>query len=88
MNAWAWLTAYVVGFGLLQVLLYQYVQTTDPTPESTPERTAGAVNGSGSRAGDDPTRHEESVVRCRHCGAANESHLMLRYCGTCTESLR
>ncbi|WP_135305245.1 DUF7577 domain-containing protein [Haloarcula amylovorans] len=85
MNVWAWLTAYVVGFGLLQVLLYQYVQTTDPTPE----RAAGAVNGAGSSAGGDPTRYdEESVVHCRHCGAANESHLMLRYCGTCTESLR
>ena len=35
MQAWAWLVAYVVGFGLLQVALYRYFHRSEPTPETT-----------------------------------------------------
>ncbi|WP_254272983.1 DUF7577 domain-containing protein [Haloarcula marina] len=84
METWVWLTGYVVGFGLLQVLLYRYFQRREPTPETT----AGGFDR-GDAGGRSVSRPEtDVVVNCEACGAANESHRMIRYCGECTASLR
>ncbi|WP_276273176.1 DUF7577 domain-containing protein [Haloarcula litorea] len=87
METWIWLTAYVVGFGLLQVLLYRYVRRRDPSPETTAggaERAdAGGQTTTPESAGD-----AAGAVTCRHCGAENEAHAMVNYCRACAESLR
>ena len=82
MQPWVWLTAYVLGFGLLQVLLYRHFSGQTASPEPTERRAARADGGRRltSEAGD--------TVACGHCGAVNESHRMIRYCGACAGSLR
>ena len=82
MQPWMWLTAYVLGFGLLQVMLYRYFSGQTQTPESTSSPVARADGG--QRIVTDAT----DTVACGHCGAVNESHSMIRYCGACAESLR
>ncbi|MBX0322735.1 hypothetical protein EGH21_06795 [Halomicroarcula sp. F13] len=82
METWVWLTAYVVGFGLLQVLLYRYFRRGDPSPETT-EGRVDRTGGPGPQAPD-----SQGVVHCDHCGTDNEAHRMVRYCRSCTESLR
>ena len=82
MQPWVWLTAYVLGFGLLQVLLYRHFSAGTPTAEPTESRAARADGGRQVATGTTDT------VVCGHCGAVNESHRMIRYCGTCAESLR
>jgi len=82
MEAWVWLIAYVAGFGLLQVVLYRRFK----------QRTATATEGSNERppAGGRrlaPTEETEAVP-CQHCGTVNEVHPAVRYCRTCTESIR
>jgi len=80
MQPWAWLTAYVVGFGLLQVLLYR--RFNQQSPKTTEGRAARASGGRTL----EPETAESSP--CQHCGTVNEAHRMVRYCRECTESLR
>jgi len=80
MESWGWLVAYVVGFGLLQVVLYQYVQRRDPSPEPT----GGRRRGTGGSA----TAADTEFVRCDDCGTRNRQLARVRYCRECTGSLR
>jgi hypothetical protein len=85
METWAWLVAYVVGFGLLQLLLYRYFQREDPAPDVTPgpvERGGqSAIDGANGPATD-------GGVQCPHCGTVNEDGAMYSYCRECALSLR
>jgi ribosomal protein L32 len=82
MQPWVWLTAYVLGFGLLQVMLYRHFSGGTPATETTEGR---ATRADGGRAlGAETT----DSVTCPHCGTTNESHRMIRYCGSCARSLR
>jgi hypothetical protein len=83
MDGWGWLIAYVVGFGLLQLLLYRYLQRRGPTANSTAGR--GASGGTGSAQSASAT---EAGVRCESCGTVNEADGMIRYCRSCAESLQ
>lgn len=85
METWAWLLAYVLGFGLLQVALYRYLSNDRGTPDR-------ASSGATERAG---RAHEESGqspagdrVRCQHCGATNASQPTIRYCRECTNPIQ
>ena len=82
MQMWVWLTAYVAGFGLLQVLLYRHFSQRTPTIQST----EGQVDRSGG--GPAVVTEATETVPCQHCGAVNEVHPMVRYCRTCAESIR
>ncbi|WP_324664777.1 DUF7577 domain-containing protein [Haloarcula sediminis] len=82
MQPWVWLTAYVLGFGLLQVLLYRHFSGRPASPQPPEERVTRADGG--RQVGAEMT----DTVVCGHCGAVNESHSMIRYCGACAESLR
>ena len=84
MQAWAWLVAYVVGFGLLQVALYRYFRRSEPTPKTT----EGRVDRGGTSAPPSLDTGPETIQPCEHCGTANESHRMIRYCRDCAEPLR
>jgi len=77
-----WLTAYVFGFGLLQVMIYRYFSTQTPAPESAEGPIARADGGQ------QVITNATDTIPCGHCGAVNESHRMIRYCGACAESLR
>jgi len=82
MQPWVWLAAYVLGFGLLQVVLYRHFSRT-PSPEPTNNRVARTDGGRRVA-----TETADDIVTCTHCGAVNESHKMIRYCGSCAQSLR
>jgi len=83
MGVLVWLIAYVVGFGLLQLLLYRYFQGDDPSPDTTPS----PVEGSASVAVD--TQHGETTgIHCRECGTHNDSDSMYVYCRECASRLR
>ncbi|MFB6297264.1 MAG: hypothetical protein ABEH56_01955 [Salinirussus sp.] len=82
MPAWVWLVVYIVGFGLLQVLLYRYLRSDSPRERTAPMR------------GDRPSVQLESPpdgvdsddgVHCSHCGAYNESGYS--YCRQCATGL-
>jgi len=82
MAPWVWLTAYVLGFGLLQIVLYRRFGRQTPSPETTEGRVRRADGGR--------TVAPESAdtVTCPHCGTVNETHQMIRYCSACADSLR
>ncbi|MDS0260011.1 hypothetical protein NDI56_11460 [Haloarcula sp. S1CR25-12] len=82
MQPWVWLTAYVLGFGLLQVVLYRHFSRQSPSPETTEGRVTRADGGRTVAA------EAAATVTCQHCGTENESHRMIRYCSACAESLR
>ncbi|MDS0282374.1 DUF7577 domain-containing protein [Haloarcula onubensis] len=82
MQPWVWLAAYVLGFGLLQVLLYRHF--SGQTASTEPARGSAARPDGGRRV----VTESGDTVACRHCGAVNESQRMIRYCGACAESLR
>jgi len=87
MEAWVWLTAYVAGFGLLQLLLYRHFRQRRT---ATPERGDHHVGGRTTPTGDTdatPTNDADTAA-CQHCGTVNERHSMVRYCRSCAESLR
>ncbi len=82
MDALGWLIAYVVGFGLLQLLLYRYFQREDPSPDATPRMDrsrAAAVEG-----GEEPAT---DGVYCDNCGAHNEAAATYSYCRECVSLL-
>ncbi|MFC7074916.1 DUF7577 domain-containing protein [Haloarcula halophila] len=87
MQLWGWLIAYVVTFGLVQLLLYHYFQhrgTSSESPESTP---AGAGHGSAPVEPEGGSVSGE-VVPCPECGTRNDGHRMIRYCRSCAASLQ
>ena len=89
METWGWLVAYVVGFGLVQLLLYRHFQRDDPSPDVTPGSTDGSARLSAERSPRQPADDDESDgVTCRHCGAVNESDGAFTYCEECVRPLR
>ena len=89
MEAWAWLAAYLIGFALLQLVLYRYFQRGESTHDAE-AREPGYKRLEGAAAGadvDDDADHEDAVV-CQQCGAFNERDGMFSYCRECAEPLR
>jgi len=82
MQPWTWLAAYVVGFGLLQVLLYRRFRQQTPTSNGAAGPTDPQGGSRLASTGPDAT------TACRHCETVNEHHSMVRYCRTCAEPLR
>ncbi len=86
MNAWGWLLAYVLGFGLLQLLLYRYFRGDEPSVEAAPNPVDSGTSG---RPVDEPRADpEEGVVRCGDCGARNDADGGYTYCRECASALR
>lgn len=91
MEVWAWILAYVVGFSLLQLLVYRYFRDSEPSVE-------GAQPESGERysAAVDHLEHDQSGqqvadddgVYCQHCGAFNRTEATFRYCKRCVTPLQ
>ena len=85
MEVWSWLLAYVVGFALIQLLLYRYFQRDDPSPDATPGGTDGSARRSLEQSSEAST---EAGARCPHCGAVNEHETTVAYCKECIRPLR
>ncbi|MFB6075303.1 MAG: hypothetical protein ABEJ89_09840 [Haloarculaceae archaeon] len=88
MDAWAWLLAYVVGFGLLQLLLFRYFRGEEPSLEASPNPVERPAAAAGEQPREPPEPEEEGVVRCEHCGALNDAEGGYTYCRECVRPLR
>lgn len=84
MDPWVWLAAYLLGFGLLQVLLYRYFRREIPRGEAT---TPASVEHPGPRAAAGGEVGEETGARCPHCGADNEPDPAYTFCRECLSPL-
>jgi hypothetical protein len=89
MEAWAWLAAYLIGFALLQLVLYRYFQRGESTHDAE-TREPGYKRIEGSAATSEIGTHggDEDTVVCQQCGTANERDGMFSYCRECAEPLR
>jgi hypothetical protein len=86
MEIWAWLLAYVLGFGLLQLFLYRYFSRKQGALDgATPPGTEGARRAPPDHDGEDSG---DGALRCQHCGAANENEASFTYCRECASPLR
>jgi hypothetical protein len=102
MEAWAWLAVYLVGFALLQLVLYRYFrkrrsgdQPAGPDGRHGARADAGRdsqYNPASERAdpGGDGRRSGDGAdgVHCGHCGALNEDGSTYTYCRQCARPLR
>ena len=85
METWGWLIAYVVGFGLLQLLLYRYFQRDDPSPDVTP----GPGDQSARRSLEQSREPSSDDGRyCYHCGTLNGNEQPFAYCKECVRPLQ
>jgi membrane protein implicated in regulation of membrane protease activity len=84
MSTWVWLVVYLVGFALLQVLLYRYFQDSrggQTAPRSSEPEGARAPVERATERDSDP----RGGVSCPHCGTLNEAGYA--YCRECAEQL-
>ena len=84
METWGWLVLYVVGFGLVQLLLYRHFQRDDASPDVTPPADRAARRSLDRSA---PSADEEGI-HCHHCGTYNEPEPTFSYCKECVRPLR
>ena len=85
MEVWAWLLAYVLGFGLLQLFLYRYFSREQGTFDGA---TPGGTDGARRPATDHGDSEGEGAVRCQHCGAPNQNDAQYTYCRQCASPLQ
>lgn len=84
MGVWGWIVLYVLLFALLQFLLYRYLHDEDSTPlHSSPARLD--ITGLEEGASEEYDAERSDQLRCRHCGATNESGY--RFCRNCISQL-
>lgn len=100
MSPWGWILVYLVGFTLLQLLLFRYFSdgrafggaslgSGETSAPQSPEQ-GQTVRESGRpvvRDGDVPSAAEDGV-RCHQCGAHNADEQMYTYCQECLAQLR
>lgn len=83
MELWGWIIAYVVGFAILQLVVYRYLRNgedTDLLQTTPPNRESARPDETGER-GNDATR------RCSNCGARNDPDGPFTYCRRCARRL-
>lgn len=80
MDPWAWIGAYVVGFALLQLLVYRYIghktgwTTTPAAPDASKAPAVGPESGG-------------ETLTCGDCGAVNAREPGYRFCRECSSQL-
>jgi hypothetical protein len=85
MEAWAWLIAYLVGFALLQFVLYRYFRRGESTHDG--EREPGHQRLEQRAVGSNIAETDGTDgVSCQRCGTRNDR--TYSYCRNCVEPLR
>jgi hypothetical protein len=101
MEVWTWVVAYIVGFSLLQLLVYRYFRDRDPSVErsSPPKEGSSGIEGlerdrerspNPEPTPDAPMQADADTdgIRCQHCGTYNEKAAKFRYCRECVTPLK
>lgn len=84
MEPWAWIAAYLIGFALLQLLLYRYFRRDVPQGETTtPHNPESGRRAAHSRA----SPPADGEVTCPHCGSVNEREQSFTFCRECVSPL-
>jgi ribosomal protein S14 len=86
---WGWILAYLLGFMLIQAVVYWYLHG-DGTPFEEP--TPGYSEGDpAARPSIDRTDRETAVtgesIQCPYCGTSNEREQSYTYCRECVREL-
>lgn len=84
MSIWAWLALYFVGFALLQLLIYRYLD--GDVERASPNRATAHDRGAFDPEFSDAD-HDDDGRYCRHCGTRNENDSAFTYCRECVEPL-
>ncbi|RXK50115.1 DUF7577 domain-containing protein [Halorientalis pallida] len=91
MEVWTWIVAYIVGFSLLQLLVYRYFRDSEPSVDGAStgsgEQYSAATDGLERDQTSRRTRDDDGTV-CQHCGTFNEHEATYRYCKHCVSPLR
>ncbi len=85
MSTWVWLAVYLVGFALVQVVLYRYLRDSrggQTTPSGSETESARAPV---ERSPDHSSADEGQGVYCQSCGAHNAAGYA--YCRECAGQL-
>lgn len=85
MEAWTWLIAYLLGFALLQLVLYRYFQRGESTHDGDTE-TGHRRFEHRSASADVTNDTDAQKLRCQQCGSHNDR--TYSYCRNCAETLR
>jgi hypothetical protein len=85
MDTWAWLFAYLVGFALLQFVLYRYLQSGESTHDGDREPGHRRIEQSLASSGVGRDTDDDGVS-CPQCATPNDRSY--RYCRNCVEPLR
>jgi hypothetical protein len=87
MEVWTWIVAYIVGFSLLQLLVYRYVR--DREASGTAPRGAETYSAPLDQTERAPGARSEGDegTHCPQCGAFNEGN-SYQYCRACVSPLR
>lgn len=89
MEVWTWIVAYIVGFSLLQLLVYRYVRDREASVERTSPRGAETYSAPVDQTERAPAVRSDGGEgkHCPECGTFNESD-SYRYCRECVSPLR
>jgi hypothetical protein len=89
MEPWVWIAGYVVGFSLLQVLVYRYLRDDDTRLERAATEPPETPPGAGSDLREEPSLSGHgNRISCPNCGARNDREQMVTYCWQCVQPLR
>jgi hypothetical protein len=88
MEVWTWIVAYIVGFSLLQLLVYRYFRDSEPSIEHPSPEAGEYAAGDRLERDDGRPRSDEDGAYCQHCGAFNEQVTTYRYCKQCVAPMR
>lgn len=97
MEPWGWILVYLVGFTLLQLLLFRYVsdrrslgglslESNESSPPQSGER--GRSLSEREALGRDEADEGADGVRCPQCGTDNADEQTYTYCRSCLATLR
>jgi hypothetical protein len=88
MEVWAWIVAYIVGFSLLQLLVFRYFRNSETAVEQpSPGSGEGYAAGDHLEQGGSSEATPTDGVHCQQCGAYNEQVTTYRYCKQCASPL-
>ncbi|WP_338729960.1 hypothetical protein [Haladaptatus sp. DJG-WS-42] len=90
LDAWGWVVAYIIGFTIIHLLVYQYLKTSDDSrfEQFSPSDASGFEAASASA---DFKSHSGPVAgefrSCPHCGTQNEPDPIFIFCKQCIQPL-
>lgn len=90
MEVWTWILAYIVGFSLLQLLVYRYFRNQEASVEQASPRSVERYAAPVEQLEHEPLARPDGGdgVHCQRCGAYNQHESTYRYCRKCVSPLR